>query len=376
MYTEDISKDKSPIVKSKVQEFSQFYPVIMAGGSGTRFWPVSRRARPKQFLQIGTQHALIVETLERIKPLAAIDHSYILAGDHHQEQLQSLLGDKDYHYIFEPCARNTAACVGLAAIHIAHHNPQAVMGILPADHHIAHIPEFHQAIEHAIQGALAGEIVTFGIKPTRAETGYGYLKYEGGGVLHQSRLKVEQFVEKPPQMIAQRYFESGEYLWNSGMFFFKAAHILKEFQKQLPDLYLGLQKIAHSIGKADYQHVLTEVFHTFKSISLDVGIMENATQVTLIPVDFAWNDVGHWAALSDFVPKDEQSNIWQGKGTHVAIDAHGNIVQSDKLVALLGVDHMVLVETDDVLMLCARSHTQHIKKIIQALQQTNQSEFL
>ncbi len=359
----------------------------MAGGSGTRFWPLSRRNRPKQFLAIGTEAPLIVETIERLAPLVPTDRIRIVAGAHHVDSIkENLPALKSEAIVVEPCARNTAPCIGLAAIHVAHHDPEAVMAVLPSDHHIGDGPQFRRLLQAASERAQLGEIVTLGIKPTRPETGYGYIKLDGGVDRLESAAgidvaTVDRFVEKPDSDTAREYLDSGQFLWNSGMFFFTARDILAAFERHLPELHSSLQRIASSIGTAEYDAVLEECFAAAQSISLDYGIMEPITQgedptpVRVIAADIGWNDVGHWAALADFAPADEAGNVLTGDA--LVLDGHDNIVHSSNgLVALVGISGAVVVRTDDAVLVCRREEAQDVRKIVAALKAAKREELL
>lgn len=359
----------------------------MAGGSGTRFWPLSRRARPKQFLSIGTDEPLIVETVARLAPLVPSDRVRIVAGQSHAEALRHhlpTLGEDAL--IIEPCARNTAPCIGLAALHVAHEDPDAVMAVLPSDHHIGDGPGFRRLIQAAAERARAGEIVTLGIQPNRPETGYGYIKLaeEGSGLQTSQGIAVEtveRFVEKPDHDTAEQYLASGRYLWNSGMFFFTARHILAAFERHLPELMGVLRQIETSLGTPSYEDVLAEAFAQAPSISLDYGIMEPLTQgddptpVRVLAANIGWNDVGHWAALADFAETDDAGNVVAGEA--LIVEGGDNIVHADgTLVALVGVSGLVVVQTDDAVLVCTRERAQDVRKIVTALKNSDREELL
>ena len=359
----------------------------MAGGSGTRFWPLSRRAQPKQFLSIGTEEPLIVETVARLAPLVPMDRVRIVAGQGHAGAIKRhlpTLGDASL--IIEPCARNTAPCIGLAALHVAHDDPDAVMAVLPSDHHIGDGPGFRRLIQAAAERARAGEIVTLGIQPTRPETGYGYIQLTDSasdlvttqGVQVET---VERFVEKPDHQTAEGYLASGRFLWNSGMFFFTARHILSAFERHLPELMAVLRKIEPTLGTPAYEEVLAEAFAEAPSISLDYGIMEPLTQgddptpVRVLAADIGWNDVGHWAALADFAETDAAGNVVAGDA--LIIDGGDNIVHTDgALLALVGVSGLVVVRTDDAVLVCTREKAQDVRKIVAALKETKRENLL
>ncbi len=358
------------------------YAVIMAGGSGTRFWPLSRRARPKQFLAIGTPRTLIEETVARLAPLIPAERVMVVAGEGHVPAIRDLLPDQ--WLVTEPCARNTAPCVGLAAVHLARRDPDAVMAVLPADHHIADAPGFRRLIAAALERARAGEIVTLGIRPDRPETGYGYIHYNREDTLATSGgvevCAVRRFVEKPPRAVAERYLAEGGYLWNSGMFFFTAARILADIRRFLPAMAAALDRIAAAVGTPDEADVTVREFAAMESVSIDYGVMEHADRVRVVPADIGWNDVGHWAALADFGTPDTAGNVRSGGRAEdlVLIDARECIVQQSggRLVALLGVDELVVVDTPDVLLVCARDRVQDVRKVVARLEETKREELL
>ena len=347
------------------------FAVIMAGGSGTRFWPLSRRQRPKQFLAIGTERSLIAETMLRLDPLIPADKIYVVAGAHHADSVRAHLPDlRPEGLLIEPCARNTAPCVGLAAIHIARHDPHAVMAVLPADHHIGDADGFRRVIAAAGERAAAGEIVTLGIRPTRPETGYGYIHYAADdAVVTENGVQVcgvNRFVEKPPKAVAERYLVDGGYLWNSGMFFFTAARILSDIERYLPAMRTALGKIDAVIGTPDYQSVLEEQFAGLESVSIDYGVMEHAESVRVVPADIGWNDVGHWAALADFADTDRDGNVITGDA--ILIDSRGNIVHSESpTITIVGAENLVVVATEDSVLVCPKDRAQDVRRVVDAL---------
>jgi mannose-1-phosphate guanylyltransferase len=274
--------------------------------------------------------------------------------------------------------------VALAALHVAHEDPDAVMAVLPADHHIADPETFRTLLSAAAERAAAGDIVTLGIRPTRPETGYGYIEFgddsvaTGDGV---DAYAVERFVEKPDRPTAEKYLENGKFLWNSGMFFFTPRRILEEFQRFLPQWFEALQPVAEAIGTDAYDAQLTQAFDSVEGISLDYGIMEPVTTtpgrppVRVIPAQMGWNDVGHWAALEDFVEKDGQGNVVIGDA--MVLDGRGNIVRADgPTVALVGVDDLVVVSTGDAILVCPRDRAQDVRRIVEQLESDDRKDLL
>lgn len=356
------------------------YAVIMAGGSGTRFWPLSRRLRPKQFLSIGTERPLIVETVERLAPLVTAEQVMVVAGEHHAASIRRLLPElPDGALLVEPCARNTAPCIGLAALHIARTDPDAVMAVLPADHHIGDPDGFRRVMAAAAERAALGEIVTLGIRPTRPETGYGYIHYDRSDTCLSGQgveiCTVNRFVEKPPRDVAERYLSDGGYLWNSGMFFFTAKRILADIERLLPGLHQALVRIGEAIGTDAYDAVLSAQFNAVNSVSIDYGVMEHAEQVRVVPADFGWNDVGHWAALADFAEPDRDGNVVTGDA--ILVDAANNIVHAGhRAVAIVGARDLVVVATEDAVLVCPRDRAQDVRRVVDQLKKAGRKELL
>ncbi|MCA9539487.1 MAG: mannose-1-phosphate guanylyltransferase, partial [Myxococcales bacterium] len=284
-----------------------------------------------------------------------------------------------------PCPRNTAPCVGLAAVHLARRDRDAVMAVLPADHHIGNAPGFRRLMAAAAERARAGEIVTLGIRPTRPETGYGYIRYDRAEALLTDDgvevCRVERFVEKPPREVAAEYLASGRYLWNSGMFFFTAARILSDIKRYLPGLHRALMRIGAAIGTDDYAKVLAEAFAEVQSVSIDYGVMEHATNdpaqppMRVVPATMGWNDVGHWAALADFAEADRDGNVVRGDA--VLIDARENIVHAEQgTVAVVGTTGLVVVATGDAVLVCPRDRAQDVRRVVDALRRGGREDLL
>lgn len=359
---------------------TNIYAVVMAGGSGTRFWPLSRRNRPKQFLSIGTDRSLIEKTVERLEPLLPLENFMVVAGTHHVPTIREMLPRlPPENLVVEPCARNTAPCIGLAAIHIARRDPNAVMAVLPADHHISDASGFRRLVQAAAERARGGEIVTLGIRPNRPETGYGYIRFDKTESVETSDgtrvYEVEQFVEKPNVERAREYIADGGYLWNSGMFFFTAQRILDDLDRFLPKMSAGMRRIAGSIGADDYQATLEAEFGAFQGISIDYGVMERAVGVRVIPADIGWNDVGHWAAITDFAHADAEGNV--ATGPTVLVDATDNVIRADRrLIAAVGVHDLVIVDTPDALLVVPRAKAQDVRKIVDRLREDGREDLL
>lgn len=358
----------------------EIYAVVMAGGSGTRFWPLSRRHLPKQFLAIGGDQPLIAATMGRLDPLADWSRRYVVAGEAHVEGVREHCPQLPHEQLLiEPCARNTAPCVALSALHVAARDPEGVMIVLPSDHHIGDVPALQRALGAAVEGARHGKIVTLGVVPTRPETGYGYIRFPGGGVVNESRLAVDEFVEKPPRRVAEGYLASGEYLWNSGVFIMSARRLLDEVARQLPDLDAALAPVRDALERGDqeaYQRALDAAFAVIKPVSIDVGVMEGASEVEVIPISVGWSDVGHWGALEEVSPVDERQCVLQGDPDHVILDAERVTVSSVKPVAVVGVSDVIVVDTPDATLVCARDRAQEVKKVVEALRARGREELI
>lgn len=344
--------------------------LIMAGGHGTRFWPKSRKSLPKQFLALLEEDKSMIQlTVERLLPLVPIEHIYISTNQDYQdlvqEQLPSLPKD---NIIVEPIGRNTAPCIGLGAIHIQKKYGDAIMIILPSDHEILHPDQFLDAIKDICAVSSQEEnLTTIGITPTYAEPGYGYIKYLPD-TYDGKVYKVDTFVEKPDSKTAEMYVQSGQYLWNAGQFAFKASTILNKMKEFMPDTYERLLHIQQHIGKEDYTQVLTEEFTAMESQSIDYGVLEKADHIYVKPGTYGWDDVGSWLALERLQTKDENGNVL--KGNVQAEHTTNTIVQAgNRLVALVGVDDLIVVDTEDITLICKKEKGEEIKELYQKLKE-------
>ncbi len=350
--------------------------VILAGGGGTRLWPASRRLCPKQFLSLGTGGtSLLAATANRLAPVCADNLWVVTAADQVALVREALPKLDGANIVAEPAARNTAAALGLAAVHLLHHDPAAVMAAIPADQHIGNQAEFRRIAKLAFEAAEAHDaIVTVGIVPTRPETGYGYLKL--GDIVAGDVRTIDAFVEKPDLETAKGYLDSGDYLWNGGMFFVKAAHLLAEIRRHMPDTGKGLDAIAASLGSNEARSVCESIYPTLPRISIDYGVMEHASPVMTIAGDFEWNDVGSWTALADYTKPDANGNVLLG--TVVTHDASGNIVVGDDgtVVALAGVSNLIVVRSGDAVLVLPRDRSQDVRAIVEALRAEDLQKFL
>ena len=341
------------------------YGIIMAGGSGTRFWPLSRRKMPKQFLNVTGKDAMVNETIDRLFPVIEKEDIFIVTGKDQAELTDRTVNGRlsKSHILAEPAARNTAACVGYAAMELIRKYGDGIMGIFSSDHYIKDEAGFRAVLERAVEEAEKSDsLVTIGIKPYFPATGYGYIKRKDA-----ESLEVEEFVEKPDQETAEKYLESGNYLWNSGMFVWKASVILKQFEKLLPDIYGYLMEIGESMGTEKERDTIEAVYPKIPKISIDYGIMERAENVLVLEGDFGWNDVGSLDAIEILHETDENGNVICGES--VSLDAKNCIsFGTDKLIALLGVSNLIVAETKDTVLVCEKSRAQDVKKIVERLE--------
>lgn len=351
--------------------------LIMAGGRGERFWPKSRKSLPKQFLSLTEDGRTMIQlTVERIRSLVAMEDIYIVTNRVYKSLvLEQLPGIPPENILCEPVGRNTAPCIGLGAIHMAKKYDDAVMMVLPSDHLIKYNKMFLNALSSGYDIAKKGDnLVTIGITPDYPETGYGYIKFrpdesEGNAYV------VDRFVEKPNIETAKEYLDSEEYLWNSGMFIWKVSTILNNMKKLLPDLYEGLEKISEAIGTQKQEMVLEKVFQELDSVSIDYGIMEKAEHIYIIPGVFGWDDVGSWLAVERIQKSNESGNIVTGN--IITIHSKNNIIQGGrKLIAAVGLEDLIIVDTDDATLICDKGSTPDIKMVLENLKICNREEYL
>jgi len=355
------------------------YAVIMAGGTGTRFWPRSREEKPKQFLSILDSKTLIQMTIERLTPLIDKKHIFLVMNPQQQTQLLAQLPDFiPEQIILEPFGKNTAPCIGLAAIHLQVLHPDSVMVVLPSDHIIRDVKTFHQALQIGEEMAIKSDaMITIGITPNRPATGYGYIQHSEKA-LHSDGIsvyKVKTFAEKPIFETAKLFLKSGDFLWNSGIFIWKTATILREIRSHLPELYIGLEKLQKTIGKVNYPKQLERFYRQIRSISIDYGVMEDAQNVYVIKCDLGWNDVGSWDEVYKLSEKDKNGNAIIGNG--MIVDGEDNLIYSkDDLVAVLGVKDMVVVKSENAILVCPRERAQDVKDLVDMLKRKNMNEYL
>jgi mannose-1-phosphate guanylyltransferase len=352
------------------------FGVIMAGGSGTRFWPLSRALRPKQLLPLGgAESSLLRETRRRISTTIPAERTLVVTSEALAEQTRKELPELPPENILaEPMGRNTAPCVGWAASVVARIAPEAVLAILPADHFIADEPAFARVLTRAIDAAREGDMVTVGVKPTRPETGYGYV--ELGEELAPAVHRARRFVEKPDELRARQFLAAGRFLWNSGMFFFRADVVLEAVRKHLPGLGDALHKFDEAAAQGTERDAVHALYGTLPDISIDHGIMEKAARVVVVPGDFGWSDVGSWTSAWELAARDGDDNALFGDV--VAVDTRRSYVRShgEKLVAVVGLEDVVVVDTDDALLVLPRARAQDVRAVVQALKAQKRTDRL
>ena len=357
------------------------FSVIMCGGSGTRFWPASRRQRPKQFLDITGKGPMVVETSNRLDSLARDEEIILVLGEKHLEEAKGLFKGRQVHILAEPVGRNTAPCIGLGAVYARHLGCKGPMAFLPADHFIGNPSRFLEDLRAAGEIVDRGGIATIGIVPNRPETGYGYIRRDLRKIDVHGRpaYKVLKFVEKPDLEKAREYLTSGEYYWNGGIFVAKPETILKETREQLPELYEGLQRLARSLENGEFEEELKDVYEALTDVSFDYGIMENTREeVYVIPSECGWSDVGSWESLYELraSEQDEKQNLVDGE--NILIECEKSFVSGSagRLVACLGLKDTLIVDTPDALLVADLNRSQDIRKIVDRLKETGKNKLL
>ncbi len=350
---------------------SPILPVILSGGSGTRLWPLSREAYPKQFLPLVGKNTMLQATWLRVADVAA-QAPIVVANESHRfvaaEQLQQA-GTDPTAILLEPVGRNTAPAIGAAALEARRNGEDPLLLVLPSDHLINDIGRFHQAIAQAAAIADAGKLVTFGIQPTAPETGYGYIKAVAG----DGPRAIERFVEKPDLETAQAYVASGEYYWNSGMFLFRASRYLHELQRLQPQILAACQNAWENARRdTDFIRLDSEAFSASPSDSIDYAVMEKTADAAVVPLDAGWSDVGSWTALRDVSEQDDDGNAHHGDV--IAIDCHNTFAYGERLVAMVGLDDVIVVETDDAVLVGKSERMQEVKDVVARLKADGRSE--
>ena len=357
------------------------YGVILAGGSGTRFGPLSRERFPKQLLRIIGEGTLLQQTFERLMQHISPKQMTIVTNDTQAEsirlQLNEWKDDLGDNIILEPQGRNTAPAIALTALQLMNRDSEAVMVVVPADHVVKAAKKFMKAVEFAIKLAERGHLVTFGIHPSRPETGYGYIQPNRRKRLASQRgfvgYSVARFVEKPNLPNAKRYCRSGNYFWNSGIFVWKASTILEELAVQQPKLSKILNGLARRIGTPEFPEYLRKAYEKMPSLSIDHAVMEHSARSVVVPVDFGWSDVGSWGSLEEVAPLDKAGNV--RNGSIIDIGSQNSVLFADRrVVATIGLDNMVVVDTPDATLVCPKDQAQDVKAIVHLLKKQNAPE--
>ena len=357
------------------------YALIMAGGAGTRLWPLSRKDRPKPLLPlVDRERSMFTLSVERLYPLFPPERILVVAGADLTPRLKEHAPDlPEENFIIEPEGRDTAPAVGLGAIHVRHRDPDAIMAVLTADHYIADEEMFRKVLGVACRVAADGSIVTLGIEPDFPSTGFGYIE-RGPLAMSIDGIDVhvlKRFTEKPEQALAEQYLATGRYSWNSGMFIWPVRRVMAEFARHAPDLYAVLEDLAGLLGQPAYDARLREVWPGLKRISVDYALMEHVRErVYVIPVQMGWSDIGNFGALYDILSAQAGRDVVHSGQEPMVIDAARTLVFSDRLVAVLGVEDLVIVDTEDVLLICRRERAQDVRQLVERLKEEQRNEYL
>ena len=352
------------------------HAIIMAGGIGSRFWPRSRKKKPKQVLNIFGNNTLLQETVVRITPLINPSEILVVTTEELIQHIRKQLPDfNEDNFLLEPIGRNTAPCIGLAAQKLMQKDPDGIMVVLPADHLISDGGRFIACLEQAIETARKDDsLVTIGITPTQPETGYGYIHYDPDGKKPTGAYSVKTFAEKPTVHTAQRFLASGDFLWNSGIFIWSIRRILSEIERSLPELYAGLMQIESLEGK-EAETQFHHIYSGLRSISIDYGVMERAQNVTVVKGDFNWSDIGNWAEVYRLSTKDTEGNV--NLDGHILIDTKDCLVDSqDRMIATVGVKDLIIINTEDAILICHRDSAQDVKRIVEHMERNQMDKYL
>ena len=355
------------------------YVVIMAGGSGTRFWPLSRTRTPKQLMSVFGGKSMLQRTVERVLPLKPERVMVVTNSEQAAETRRQLAdyGQCPLDIVAEPVGRNTAPAIALAAAIIGHHDADATMLVLPADHYIRNEAEFCRIVTLAGKAAAGGALITLGVEPTRPETGYGYIEADPAT---DPLRPVKRFVEKPDAATALQFLEAGNFYWNSGMFIWRVAAIRAELDRLMPDLAAAMDRLEFAPQRWALEALAPQIDRLYPGLageSIDYGVMERAAQVKVIPASFGWSDVGSWSALPEVIEADSNGIVAIETAGLIAIDSSASLVYGDgKLTALIGVDNLIVVATPDALLVCSQERAQEVKKVVERLQQLGRREYL
>jgi len=374
-----IENPKSKIEGGIVNNQDHLFAVIMAGGGGTRLWPLSRKAHPKQMLSLFADRSMFQMSVDRLLPLLPPERILVVtAGDQVEplsEQVPELPRD---NFIVEPIGRGTAPCIGLTAIHLHKRDPDAVMAVLTADHYIKKKETFRAVLTAAREVAEEDYLVTLGITPSFPSTGYGYINRgerlgEKGDF---SYFRVERFTEKPNAETARRFLDEGTYAWNSGMFVWRASRILEEMNKLMSELHVTLMQLQVALSDDHYEETLAQVWPTIEKETIDYGVMERAERVAVIPVEMGWSDVGSWDAVQALLLADAQHNV--SRGDHIAVETTDTMVfsRSDHLIATVGVDNLIVVDTPDAVLITTPERAEQVREVVRRLREEEREDKL
>jgi len=359
-----------------------YYAVIMAGGGGTRLWPLSRKSRPKQMLDLVDERSLFQTAVDRLDGLFTPDRIYVVTVEEQAKGLQAQAPQIPVeNYLLEPMPRGTASVVGFAAVAIQNRDPQGSMAVVTADHIIGNEEKFHQLLMAAYDTAQDGYLVTLGISPTSPSTGYGYIQQGKllGNYRDQGVFQALKFREKPNFERAQKMLADGDHTWNSGMFVWRAEAVMVEIARQMPDLNSKLAKISEAWDQPQSLDVISRIWPTIQPETIDYGIMEGAQSVAVIPArDLDWSDVGAWDAMYDLLPADAEGNIIKG-GQYISVDSQNTLVytnQGERLVVTIGVEDLIVVDTGDVVMVCHKDQAQKVRQAVDQLKNVESSTYL
>jgi mannose-1-phosphate guanylyltransferase len=356
------------------------FATILAGGGGTRFWPLSRQEIPKQLLNISGNDIMLNDTIERFKGIIPQENTVIVTNRSQAVLLESIMHSSvsKRNILIEPVARNTAASILFAALSIEKSHGDSLMAVLPSDHYITDEEQFRLTLDEACTVAMeTDKIVTIGTKPTFPSTGYGYIAFDKEPIASNpvAVYEVTEFVEKPNFQKAQGYLASGNYLWNSGMFIWKTSVIIDNFKRYLPRLYKTMLPISDYLGTEQEEEIINKIYPTLQNISIDYGILERSDEVVVLSGQFGWNDIGSWDALGAIFPPDKSGNII--KANHMGIETRNSIIYGNgRLITTIGVDGFIIADTGDALLICPKDKAQSVKEIVELLKENGMTEYI
>jgi mannose-1-phosphate guanylyltransferase len=356
-----------------------YYAVIMAGGGGTRLWPLSRADQPKQLHPLLEDQSLFRSSVERLAPLFTPDRILVVTGEHYVEAMQAEAPEiPPENFIAEPYGRDSGPAAALGVAVVEKRDPQATVVLLTADHHIADKERFRRVLKAGYELAQSGPIVTLGISPSYPATSFGYIR-RGDGVGQVDGFDAYQslgFVEKPNRERAISFLSSGDYSWNSGMFIWTCATAMAELERQQGEMAAAMRRLQSAVDTPRFTAVLTDEWERMPKIQLDYAVMEGARQMVVVPIDIGWSDVGSWDAIYDLLKPDENGNILKGQGERLAVDTRDTLVYSDKLTVTIGVDDIIIVDTPDALLICRRDRAQDVRTVVNMLKQRGSDQYL